>query len=122
MVALAICGSAALPSFADEDRGSDSYAIGLWGDFPYSTLQATAGVPDLIADMNAQRLAFAVHDGDLKQGSGSLCDDNLYSQALAIFDSLRAPARFTPVHQGWTVRERSSNPFASHQRLSHQRA
>ncbi|MDH4064698.1 MAG: hypothetical protein OEW19_09885, partial [Acidobacteriota bacterium] len=58
-----------------DDRGDrDVYAIGLWGDMPYSTLQAEVGVPNLIADMNAQRLAFTAHDGDLKQGSNSPCD------------------------------------------------
>src|SRR5262245_48138173 len=54
----------------DDDDGREVYAIGLWGDFPYSSIQATVGVPNLIADMNAQRLAFTVHDGDLKTGNG----------------------------------------------------
>ena len=45
----------------DRDR-SGSYAIGLWGDLPYSTAQE-AGVVNLIKDMNKQRLAFTVHDG-----------------------------------------------------------
>ena len=38
------------------DRGERraAYAIGLWGDLPYSSVQASAGVPNLIADMNAQ--------------------------------------------------------------------
>jgi hypothetical protein len=44
----------------------DTYAIGLWGDLPYesatSTVQTAIGVPNLIADMNAQRLQFTVHD------------------------------------------------------------
>ena len=64
---------------SNDDQGGDrdTYAIGLWGDLPYSDLQATVGVPNLIADMNAQRLAFTVHDGDLKQGSGSPCNDAL---------------------------------------------
>ena len=52
-----------------ERSGWSPYAIGLWGDLPYSPLQETVGVPNLIDDMNAQRLAFSVHDGDLKQGS-----------------------------------------------------
>ena len=53
----------------DEDRNDDGrYAIGLWGDLPYSDLQAQVGVPNLIADMNSQKLAFTVHDGDLKAG------------------------------------------------------
>jgi hypothetical protein len=41
----------------DDDRGERrdaSYAIGLWGDLPYSDLQATFGVPNLIKDMNRQ--------------------------------------------------------------------
>src|SRR5689334_16232794 len=56
----------------DEDQGNARapYAIGLWGDLPYSDLQALVGVPNLIADMNGQNLAFTVNDGDLKVGSG----------------------------------------------------
>src|ERR1051325_7804141 len=47
----------------DEDsRGG--YAIGLWGDLPYSDTQALVGVPNVIADMNSQDLAFTAHDGD----------------------------------------------------------
>ena len=56
----------------------DAYAIGLWGDVPYSDLQATVGVPNLLADMNRHALAFSVHDGDLKTGNGApICDDAL---------------------------------------------
>jgi hypothetical protein len=56
----------------DDNQGQDSdrYAIGLWGDLPYSTIQATVGIPNLIADMNSQRLVFTAFDGDLKAGSG----------------------------------------------------
>src|SRR4051812_9089795 len=55
----------------DGRRGGQSYAIGLWGDLPYSDVQALAGVPNLIADMNAQDLEFTVHDGDFKAGNGT---------------------------------------------------
>jgi hypothetical protein len=51
------------------DSRHQAYAIGLWGDVPYSDTQATVGVPNLIADMNSQSLAFTAHDGDLKSGS-----------------------------------------------------
>ena len=37
-----------------EDDGV--YAIGLWGDLPYSDEQALTGVPNLIADMNSQHV------------------------------------------------------------------
>src|SRR5215510_1754216 len=59
----------------DEQDGARTYAIGLWGDLPYSDTQATIGVPNLIADMNRAHVAFSVHDGDLKQGNGApICD------------------------------------------------
>ncbi len=79
----------------DDGKGKSAYAIGLWGDLPYSELQKTAGVPNLIADMNDQKLAFSVHDGDIKSGS-SLCTNDVYAQAETYFNSLRAPALYTP--------------------------
>jgi hypothetical protein len=114
----------AAPAAADDDGDeSGGYAIGLWGDLPYSPLQASRGVPNLIADMNAQKLRFTVHDGDLKQGSGSLCDDNLYHQALGFFDALEAPAMFTPGDNDWTDCDRPSNGgFNSRERLDRERA
>ena len=90
-------------------NGWSPYAIGLWGDLPYSPAQETVGVPNLIADMNAQRLAFSVHDGDLKQGSNSPCDAALYARSLGYFNSLEAPAMFTPGDNDWTDCDRPSN-------------
>jgi hypothetical protein len=92
---------AAADSGQDDAHGRDGYAIGLWGDLPYSTVQATTGVPNLIADMNSQELAFTAHDGDLKSGS-SECKDSVYTQALGYFNSLKAPAAFTPGDNDWT--------------------
>jgi hypothetical protein len=107
---------------ADDDEARHVYVIGLWGDVPYSPLQATVGVPNLIADMNQQSLAFTVHDGDLKAGSGSPCDDAVYLQALADFNSLDAPAAFTPGDNDWTDCDRPSNGgFSSLERLDHER-
>jgi len=70
----------------DDDDGDGAYAMGLWGDMPYSDVQALTGVPNLIADMNKQKLAFTVHDGDLKGGNSTAnsvtpttCSDALYT-------------------------------------------
>jgi hypothetical protein len=90
-------------AFAGDDR--EPYAIGLWGDLPYSAAQA-AGVPNLIADMNSQNLAFTAHDGDLKSGS-SECTDAVYTQAQGYFASLRAPAIFTPGDNDWVDCDRN---------------
>jgi hypothetical protein len=112
----------------DKD-GHRPYAIGLWGDLPYSDVQALTGVPNLIADMNRQELAFTAHDGDLKAGNGTAnsvtpttCSDALYIQALGYFNSLKAPAIFTPGDNDWTDCDRPSNGgFSSRERLDHER-
>src|SRR5262249_44468187 len=90
----------------NDDRDDDrrGYAIGLWGDLPYSDAQALTGVPNLIADMNAQDLAFVAHDGDLKAGNGTpgsvtptTCADALYTQALGYFNPSVRPLFSPPV-------------------------
>jgi hypothetical protein len=119
-------------AFADRTRSNDrtfQYAVGLWGDLPYSAVQADPGVPNLIADMNSQKLAFSVHDGDLKGGNGPsanppsvTCDDALYTHALGYLNSLDAPAAFTPGDNDWTDCDRPSNGgFNSLERLDHER-
>lgn len=115
----------------DDDDGDDggSYAIGLWGDLPYNDVQAQVGVPNLIADMNSQRLKFTVHDGDLKSGNAiagsatpTSCSNELYAQSLAYLNSLKAPAMFTPGDNDWTDCDRPSNGgYNSLERLDYQR-
>src|SRR3954453_12774909 len=96
------------------------FAIGLWGDLPYSTVQAEVGVPNLIADMNSQDLAFTAHDGDLKSGS-SVCSDAVYQQGLAYLNSLRAAAAFTPGDNDWTDCDRTAG-YSSLAQLDKERA
>jgi hypothetical protein len=130
-IAALIAGTFSVAAIADDDRGDrgEPYAIGLWGDLPYSDVQAQVGVPNLIADMNRHELAFTVHDGDLKAGSGTpgsvtptTCSDALYVQGLAFFNALRAPAMFTPGDNDWTDCDRPANGgFSSRERLDHER-
>ena len=115
----------------DRDGGGESraYAIGLWGDLPYSDLQAQVGVPNMIADMNAQKLAFTAHNGDLKAGSGTFgsvtpttCSDALYQQSLGYFNALRSAAIFTPGDNDWADCDRPANgSFSSRERLARER-
>src|SRR3954469_5582735 len=122
IVGLAVAVAAiAVPATAIPDRmpGNNKtfeYAVGLWGDLPYSAPQADVGVPNLIADMNSQNLAFSVHDGDLKAGNGATsnppsvpCDDALYVKALGYLNALDAPAMLTPGDNDWTDCDRPSN-------------
>jgi hypothetical protein len=111
------------------DNKTFQYAVGLWGDLPYSDMQAQVGVPNLIADMNGQDIAFSVHDGDLKAGNGTpgsvtptICSDALYTQALGFFNSFDKPAMLTPGDNDWTDCDRLSNgAFNSLERLDHER-
>src|SRR5262245_58591837 len=101
---------------ADTNKKSFEYAIGLWGDLPYSDLQAQVGVPNLIADMNDANIEFTVHDGDLKAGNGTAgsvtpttCTDALYEQGLGFLNSLESPAMLTQGANDWSDCDRSSN-------------
>src|SRR5580765_2424179 len=92
-------GSGLAGKDGDTNKNNFEYAVGVWGDLPYSDIQATTGVPNLIADMNLQDLEFTVHDGDLKAGNGTVgsttpttCTDALYTQAIGYFNSLKEPA------------------------------
>src|SRR5215470_14054599 len=110
-------------AYADDDeKGGEgrAYAIGLWGDLPYSDVQAQVGVPNLIDDMNHADIEFSVHDGDLKAGNGSATsvtpttcqtakEPTIYSQGLAYFNALKKPAIFTPGDNDWTDCDRTSN-------------
>ncbi|MDQ6751084.1 MAG: hypothetical protein M3Z33_10070 [Actinomycetota bacterium] len=105
----------------EHGNSNDAYAIGLWGDLPYSDTQKTTGVPNLIADMNRQGLEFTAHDGDLKSGS-SPCTDDVYTTGLGYLNSLNAPAAFTPGDNDWTDCDLpSAGAYSSRERLEHER-
>jgi hypothetical protein len=134
LVGVLIASAVLVAAVATGDIGKQNnktfeYAIGLWGDLPYSDVQAQSGVPNLIADMNDSEIEFSVHDGDLKAGNataGSVtpttCADPLYVQALGYFNSFRKPAMFTPGDNDWTDCDRTSNGgFNDVERLTHER-
>jgi hypothetical protein len=137
LLVTAVVGVAAAGlAVADRGRGNDKtfeYAIGLWGDLPYSDVQAQTGVPNLIADMNDSEIAFSVQDGDLKAGNAivgsvtpttcqSAVQPSIYSQALGYFNSLDEPAMFTPGDNDWTDCDRTTNGgFNELERLQYER-
>jgi hypothetical protein len=129
---LAAAGTAGIATAGHRsDKGHHhgaTYAIGLWGDLPYSSgnsdttyVQKTTGVPNLIADMNKQHLAFSAHDGDLKDGS-SRCSDDKYYDFKASLNTLEAPAIFTPGDNEWTDCDRASaGAYDANERLAFER-
>jgi hypothetical protein len=132
--ALAVVAVLATAGIAVSGNGSTNnktfeFTVGLWGDMPYSDVQAQVGVPNLIADMNNSDISFSIHDGDLKAGSGTAgsvtpttCSDALYTQALDYFNSFQQPAFFTPGDNDWTDCDRPANgSFNELERLQHER-
>jgi hypothetical protein len=66
------------------------YDFALIGDMPYDDAQATNYFPNLIAELNRARLAFVVHDGDIKAGA-TPCTDECFLRVYAQFQTIRHP-------------------------------
>ena len=62
LITLGLLACIQLQAHADQGEANAAYSIGLWGDLPYSPVQEAVGLPNLLADMNAQKLTFTVHD------------------------------------------------------------
>ena len=110
-----IVGSSAVFTAAGGDDNSNSnsnsnndgerFSVALWGDMPYvkggAEWTSARQVENLIADVNKQKVAFSVFDGDIKSGS-SFCDNSQYTQAIARFNTFKAPAVYVPGDNEWT--------------------
>lgn len=83
------------------------FEFALIGDLPYNAEQEVQ-FARLMEEMNEARLAFVVHDGDLKSGS-SLCSDALFLQRRELFESSRHPFIFIFGDNEWTDCHRASN-------------
>ncbi|MDP2823714.1 MAG: hypothetical protein Q8O52_13700 [Sulfuritalea sp.] len=81
--------------------------FGLFGDTPYNHWERE-NLPDLIAEMDRESLAFVVHDGDIKNGS-SVCSDEVLQNILAVFKKSATPLVYVPGDNEWTDCHRKSN-------------
>src|SRR5262245_12164423 len=59
-----------------DESSAEAFSFAAFGDTPYFAFEEVR-LEKLIAEMNAQPLAFALHVGDLKS-SRDRCDDRLY--------------------------------------------
>ncbi len=90
--------------------GNGHFEFGIWGDMPYAKSNDSPKIPALIANINAlPALAFSIYDGDTKDGS-SVCDDvTIGSNAITMFNQLRAPLIYVPGDNEWTDCHRKNN-------------
>src|SRR5918993_1319913 len=77
----------------------DAFAFAIMGDTPYSDAEE-AQFAAMMARIDAEPLAFAVHVGDFK-GGGS-CSDALYARRRAQLDASAHPLVLTPGDNDWT--------------------
>lgn len=86
---------------------AEGFSFGLFGDTPYTQWEREH-LPDLIADMDREELAFVIHDGDIKSGA-SECSDNAYADILGVFANSAHPLVYVPGDNEWTDCHRRSN-------------
>ena len=84
----------ALPTLAED------YSFALFGDTPYNDVERER-LPPMLEAMAKDGIAFAVHDGDIKNGHG-VCSDDLYFDRLKVFQAARFPLIYVPGDNEWT--------------------
>ena len=113
---LGLTGCAATSSI-----GNGGYSFGLWGDMPYRKAGDDANLPSVLQSINQSDIAFSIYDGDIKDGS-SKCTDDVYTDALKMFNSLARPVVYVPGDNEWTDCHRSNNGgYNALERLDHLR-
>lgn len=103
-------------------QNAQPLVFGLWGDMPYARSNDGPKIPALVKDMNDANLMFSIYDGDIKDGS-SQCTDNIYTDAIALFNSLKSPVVYVPGDNEWTDCHRTNNGgYDNLERLDHLRS
>jgi hypothetical protein len=103
--------AASLTSAGRREAGDSDervFSFALWGDTPYSNVEKTTKIPLLIQDINKSGAVFSVFDGDIKSGS-SRCDDVVYTEAIARFNTFDRPMIYVPGDNEWTDCHRTNN-------------
>jgi hypothetical protein len=85
--------------------GAWSFAV--MGDMPYSHAERME-MPAMLADMKSRGADLVVHLGDFKSGA-SRCDDAIFIDRLALFQSAPIPLVFIPGDNEWTDCHRSGD-------------
>jgi hypothetical protein len=77
---------------------SKPFVFGLWGDMPYKKAGDDKKLPAVLSSINQSDIAFSIYDGDIKDGS-SKCTDDVFSDAMSMFNSLSKPVVYVPGHR-----------------------
>ena len=100
LLAFLLTGCASWP-YHQQHQARARYDFALIGDVPYRPADVTNSFPNMIRDINRHRLAFVVHDGDIKNGS-SPCEDIVLEHCQAQFQTFRHPFILVFGDNEWT--------------------
>lgn len=89
-------------------QAETKFVFGLWGDMPYAKAKDQDKIPALLESINASDIAFSIYDGDIKDGS-SKCTDEIYADAIKMFNTLKTPTIYVPGDNEWTDCHRTNN-------------
>ena len=96
-----------------------SFSFGLWGDMPYQKAGDASKMPAVLSSLNNAKIDFSIFVGDIKDGS-SKCTDDVYTDAIKLFDSMSHPVIYIPGDNEWTDCHRLNNGgYDSQERLAH---
>ncbi len=93
--------AAVLAGCAARPPGPDAFAFAVIGDAPYEDRELPL-FDAMLAGLAPEPLAFVVHVGDFKRGSGPPCTDALYADRRARLDASPHPLVYTPGDNDWT--------------------
>jgi len=112
---LLLLGAAGGCSLLCPKASKTEFEFALIGDVPYSEFDATNSFPNMIAEINRARLAFVVHDGDIKSGS-TPCTDEVFEERYRQFQTFEHPFIYVFGDNEWCDCART-NGFTPDERL-----
>jgi hypothetical protein len=92
------------------------FDFALIGDVPYNAEQTTNLFPNMMRELNAAKLEFVVHDGDIKSGD-TPCSDEIFEARSKDFANSKHPFIYIFGDNEWTDCARGTNGFAPEERL-----
>ncbi len=88
---------------------------------PYQKAGDDTKLPAVLQSINRADIAFSIYDGDIKDGS-SKCTDKVFTDALAMFNSMVQPVVYVAGDNEWTDCHRLNNGgYDTLERLAHLR-
>lgn len=112
-----ICSGCGSGAFSQQRSKNARFDFALIGDVPYNDFDATNSFPNMIEEINRARLAFVVHDGDIKSG-GAPCSDEVFSERYLQFHTFRHPLIYVFGDNEWSdCGKNKTNHFDPEERL-----